>query len=327
MNKKLNLVGLVLFIVILGFDPGRALAQSYPSKPIRFIVPAGAGGSNDIVAPLIGAKLADCCKQAVLVVVENRGGGGGSIGAGVAANAAPDGYTMLFISVSQAINASLYRDLPYDIVKDLAPITQLSAIPIILVVNPSLPVKSVKELIVLAKSQPGRLTYASAGNGSSTHVAMELLKNMAGIDMVHIPYKGQAPSFIDLLAGRVDLTFAGIVQALPYVKEGRLRGLAVGSSKRSPTAPDLPTVAEAGVPGFEATSWHGILVPARTPKEIIRWLNTEIVKILHLPDVQERLSDKGAQLIGSTPEEFAAFLEAEIAKWSKVVKDNRIRID
>ncbi|MBI2318924.1 MAG: tripartite tricarboxylate transporter substrate binding protein, partial [Betaproteobacteria bacterium] len=298
------------------------LAQRYPSKPIRLIVPFPPGGGNDILARIIAPKLTESLGQQI--VIDNRPGATGTIGSELAARSAPDGYTLLMVTSSTiAVNPSLSK-LPYDPLNDFAPVTQLAGYQLILVVNPSVPAKSVKELIALAKSKPGQLNYASPGSGTSMHLAGELFNAMAGVDMVHIPYKGSVPGMTDMLGGRVQIGFNTMLSTMPYVKAGKLRALALTSAERSPALPDLPTVAEAGVPGYEATSWYGIVAPARTPKEIITELNTELVKILKMPDIREKLSSQGVEPVTNTPEQFAAYIKAEIAKWAKVIKDRNV---
>ncbi|HLQ24407.1 MAG TPA: tripartite tricarboxylate transporter substrate binding protein [Acidiferrobacterales bacterium] len=300
-------------------------ADNYPNKPIRLIVPYTPGGGYDILARLLGQKLTERWGQQV--VVDDRAGANGNIGAAAAAKSPPDGYTLLMGGIGpNAINASLY-ELSFDPVKDFAPVMLVATYQNILVVNPSLPVKSVKELIALAKSKPGQINYASAGSGSTQHLSAELFKTMAGIDLVHIPYKGSAPGMTALLSGEVSLMFNSTPTTLPYVKTGKLRGLTVTGSKRSPEAPELPTVAEAGVPGYEVIGWYGVLAPAGTPKEIVVKLNSELAKILQLPDIKERLKELGVEAGGGTPEQFGDYIKKEIAKWAKVVKESGARSD
>ncbi len=326
MKSTCRLLSLVLFAAVFASATGAALAQSYPNKPIRFIVPYTAGGASDILARAIGQKLTESWGQQV--VVDNRGGGGAIIGTELAAKAAPDGYT-IFMGASGplGINPSLHSKLPYDPVKDFAPVTLVAGIPLIMVANNSVPAMSVQELIALAKSKPGHLNMASPGNGTSQHLAGELFKTMAGINLTHIPYKGSAQAVIGLLGGEVSVLFDSLLSSLPHVKAGRLKGLAVTGARRFPAAPDLSTIAESGVPGYEATGWVGVLVPARTANEIVTKLNTEIIKILQMPDIKERLSSLGAEPSGSTPEQFAAYIKAEIIKWAKVVKESGARLD
>jgi tripartite-type tricarboxylate transporter receptor subunit TctC len=325
MKSMLRFITVGLFAAVFVSVTGPAFSQTYPTKPIRLIVPFAPGGSTDITARTIGDKLSESLGQPV--VIDNRPGAGANIGTEIAAKASPDGYTIFMCVVPNTTNHTLYTKLPFDFVRDFAPVTQTTSIASILVVYPSLPVYSVKELIELAKSKPGDLHFASAGIGSSPHLAGEMFKTMAGVDMVHIPYKGTSPALTDLLAGRVELTFEGAPALLRHVKAAKLRALAANGAKRTPLFPDLPTMQEQGFPGFLVTSWNGVAVPAGTPKEIISRLNSEIVKALQMPDVKERLSSLGADPVGSTPEEFAAFIQAEIKKWAKVIKDAGIRLD
>jgi tripartite-type tricarboxylate transporter receptor subunit TctC len=295
---------------------GTSFAQSYPSKPVRLIVPFAPGGPADIQARLIGPKLTEAWGQPV--VVENRAGGNTIIATELTARADPDGHIVLVVSAGFAINVSLYAKLPYDSLRDFAPVTQLTSGPAIVVVHPSLPARSVKELIQLARSRPGQLTYASAGLPSQ--LAVELFKVMTGTDLVHVPYKGAAPAMIDLIAGHVQVSFPTIIGALSHVRSGRLRALATTGAKRAPAAPDLPTMMEAGVPGYEAANWFGTAVPAMTPPAIVAKLSQEIARALRLPDVSERLLSQGMEPTSSTPEEFSAYIRSEMTKWAKVVK-------
>jgi len=293
-------------------------AQTYPDKPIRIIVPYTPGGFNDTLARTVGQKLQEAWGQPV--IVDNRPGGGTLIGTEMAAKAAPDGYTLYMVPFAFAVNPSLYKKLPYDSLKDFAPITLAASTPNLLVVNPALPVNSVKEVIALAKSKPGKLNYASTGNGSSNHLSMEKFKMMAGVDITHIPYKGSGPAVTDLMGGQVDLMFDNIPNVLPHVKAGKLKMIAVTSPKRSPHVPDVPTVSESGVPGYEVSVWFGIAAPGGTPKPIITKLNAEIVKILNMPDVKQKFAAQGVDVIGSTPEQFAAYIKEQMEEWGKVVK-------
>ena len=295
------------------------VAQPYPSKPIRIIVPFTPGGSTDIVARVVGQKLGEAL--GAQVVIDNRPGAAGNIGVELAAKSAPDGYTLVMGHIgTMAVNPSLYAKLPYDPIRDFAPISLAAMVPNMLVVHPSLPVKSVEELIALSRSRPGQLNYGSSGAGGTPYLACEYFKMMAKLDIVQIPYKGAAPMIVDLIGGQISLTITGIPPLLPHVKAGKLRPLAVATSKRLPLLPDLPTIAEAALPGYEATSWYGVLAPAATPKEIITRLNTEIVKGIASPDTAERLAGEGAQPTSSTPEQFGAFIKSEIARWAKVMK-------
>jgi len=293
-----------------------ASAQSYPSKPVRLIVPFAPGGPADLQARLIGPKLTEAWGQPV--VVENRAGGNTIIATELTARADPDGHLVQIISAGFAINVSLYAKLPYDSLRDFAPVTQLTSGPAIVVVHPSLPARSVKELIQLARSRPGQLTYASAGLPSQ--LAVELFKVTTGTDMVHVPYKGAAPAMIDLIAGHVQVSFPTISGGLPHAQAGRLRALATTGAKRPPAAPDLPTMMEAGVPGYEATNWFGTAVPARTPPAIGAKLSQEIGRVLRMPDVRERLLSQGMEPVSNTPDEFAAYIRSEMTKWARVVK-------
>jgi tripartite-type tricarboxylate transporter receptor subunit TctC len=302
-----------------------ACAQQYPAKPVRFVLPYGAsGGAPDIVARLVAAKLTEAWGQQV--VIEPRVGAGGTIGTEVVANAAPDGYTLLLTSPSHAINVTLYSRLPYDAVADFAPITQLVEVPNILVVHPSLPARSVKELIALAKAKPGSLNYGSAGSGSSQHLAGELFKKMADVNMVHIPYKGGGGVVVDLIAGQLQLTF-GSATSLPYVRSGRLIALAVTTAQRVSSLPALPTIAESGLPGYEASAWYALFAPARTPRLIIDKVQTDVVRALKSPDVRERLAFETIQPVGSTSTELAEFLKREIPKWGAIVRDSGAKVD
>ncbi|MFN7088168.1 MAG: tripartite tricarboxylate transporter substrate binding protein [Burkholderiales bacterium] len=282
------------------------------------------GGGTDIVGRLIAHKLSENLGQNV--VVDNRGGATGNIGTELAARATPDGHTLLMGNVApNAINVSLFNKLPYDPVKDFAPVSLVAVTPNILVVPPSLPVKTVKDLIALAKSKPGTLNFPSAGVGSSSHLAGEMLKTMAGIDMVHVPYKGGGPALVALLSGQVQLMFATLPAAMPHVKSGKLRPVAVTSGKRSLTLSDLPTIAESGIAGYEAATWYGLLAPARTPKPVVTRLHGEVVKILAVPGAREQLADQGFEPVGNTPQEFGAYIRAEIVKWGKVIRDAGIK--
>ena len=291
-----------------------ALAQSYPAKPVRIVVPYPPGGPNDIVARTVGQKLSEQLGQPV--IVDNKPGASGNIGAESVAKSPPDGYTLLLLTTGHTINPSLYPKLGYDLEKDLAPVTQLTAGPMVVVANPS-----------LAKAKPGSLNFGSAGNGSSTHLAPELFSSMAGIKMNHIPYKGSAPALTDLMAGQIQVAFDFMISAMPHVKSGKIKALAVTSTTRSPAAPDLPTVAESGVPGFEVIGWNGLVVPARTPKDAVAKLNAELKKALDQPDTKERFAAQGFSATWTTPEKFGAYIESEHAKWAKVVKDSGAKID
>jgi tripartite-type tricarboxylate transporter receptor subunit TctC len=319
MTVKSAVAGLVAIALSLGLAIAGAEAQQYPTKSIRLVVPFTPGGTTDILARTVGQKLSESWGQQV--VIDNRPGAGGNIGTEIVAKAPPDGYTLLMGTIStHAINASLYKKLAFDPVKDFAPLTRIGRLPNILVVHPSLPVKSVKELIALAKSKPGDLSFASSGSGTSLHLSGELFKMMAGIEMVHVPYKGSSPALTDLLGGQVKVMFDNLPTALPHVKAGKLRALAVTAAKRSPTLPEVPTVAESGLPEFDVSSWFAMFAPAKTPPEIVAKLNGEIVKILNSADVKEKLAQHGVEPAPTSPEELAAFAKAETEKWGKVVK-------
>jgi len=310
-------VCLALAVLVAGAEA----ADTYPSKPIRFVVAFPPGGGTDLVARTIAPRLAE--RLAQQVVVDNRPGAGGNLGTEIVAKSAPDGYTMLMGSVGPlAINASLFARMPFDPLKDLAPVTLAASTPNMLVIHPSLPAATVHELIALARARPGAINFASSGQGTPAQLAGELFNSMAGVKMVHVPYKGAAPALADLLGGQVQVMFSTMPPALPHVAAGRLRALAVASLKRSPAAPELPTVDEAALPGFEATTWHGVMVPAGTPEALVVKLNRDIVAVLRTPDVIERLSSQGAETIGSTPQAFAAYIKTETAKWAKVIRES-----
>ena len=302
---------------VLLIAPCLAVAQSYPTKPVRLIVPY-ASGNTDTTARIFGQKLGERLGQPV--VIDNRPGAGANIGAEIAARAAPDGYVLFYASLSHVINASLYRKLGYDLVKDFAPIALLISSPYILTVHPSVPARSVKELIALAKARPGQLNYASSG--STSHLAVEYLSTMAGLKMNHVPYKSGAPATVAIISGQIEVALASASASMPHIKSGKLRGLGISTAQRSPQAPELPTISEAGVPGYDVSTWHGLVAPAGTPKEIITRLNAEAVTLLKLPDVQERYRAVDSDTLGSTPEQFGAHIRNEIQKWARVVKDS-----
>ncbi len=303
-----------------------ASAQAYPVKPIRIVVPFPPGGATDILARDVAQKLTEAWGQQV--IVDNRPGAGGNIGSELVAHSAPDGYTLEMGTVgTHAINASLYAKMPYDHVKDFAPVILVAGVPNVLVVNNAVPANSVAELIAYAKANPGKLNFASSGNGTSIHLSGELFKVMAGVQMTHIPYKGSAPALQDLLGGQVQLMFDNLPPSLPQIKAGKVRALAVTSLTRAPALPDVPTIAESGLPGFEASSWFGVLAPAGTPPAIVAKLNAEIAKWLATPEAKEKLAKQGANAAGGTPEDFAKHIAAETAKWAKVVKDSGAKID
>jgi tripartite-type tricarboxylate transporter receptor subunit TctC len=301
-------------------------AQSFPVKPVRVITPFTAGSAIDTLARVVGQKLGDTWGQQV--VIDNRIGANGIIGTEAAAKAPADGYTVYLGNISTlAVNPHLYLKLPYDALRDFAPVTLAATIPVVLVVHPSLPVKSVRELIALAKAHPGQLNYASGGTGSAQHLPMEMLRVETGINIVHVPYKGLGPAFSDVLGGQVPMMFTGVSNVVPYMKTGRLRVLAIGSPKRSATLPDVPTVAEAGVPGFDFDSWTGYLVPVGTPRELIVKLHADITRTLAAPEVRDKLVTLGFDLVGGTPEAFATLIRNDIARFGKLIKAAGIKAE
>jgi tripartite-type tricarboxylate transporter receptor subunit TctC len=302
-----------------------AQGPGYPAKPVRMVVPFPAGGGIDAVARMLAPKLGEHLGQTV--VVDNRAGAGGTLGTELVAKAAPDGYTLLATFASHAMNAALYTNLAFDTLNDLAPVTLIATVPNILVVNPSLPVKTVKDLIALAKKRPGEILYASVGSGTPAHLSAELFNLMAGIRMTHVPYKGAAPSIIALISGETQLTFTTVLVALPHVQSGRLRAVAVCSLKRSPVMPDVPTVDESGLKGYESTAWYGLLAPVKTPAGIVEQLNRGTVKVIQSPDVRDSFLKQGAEPVGSTPDAFGRLIRADIDKWAKVVKATGAKVD
>jgi tripartite-type tricarboxylate transporter receptor subunit TctC len=311
----------ILALFVLWSASGVAAAQEYPAKPIRFVI----GPAPDVLARLVGQKLTDAWGQQV--IVDQRPGAGGIIAGETVAKAPPDGYTWLLSTGAYPTLVGLYPKLPFDFVRDLEPVSLLASIPFLLVVHPSLPVSSVSELVKLARARPGQLNYASSGNGTTAHLAAEMFKSMAKINIVHVPYKGTVPGVVDLMSGQVQLMFAIMQSSYPYVKSGRLRALAVSGAKRSQSAPDLPTIAESGVPGYEFTSWNGVHVTAGTPKPIINKIQAELVKVVALPDVKERMFGLGMEVAGSTPEQLAALVKSDIAKWGTVIKEAGVRVE
>jgi tripartite-type tricarboxylate transporter receptor subunit TctC len=303
--------------LIMAFTPAASYGQAYPTKPLRIVVPFAPGGPNDILARLIGQKMTESWGQQV--IVDNRPGGATVIGTEYAAKSPPDGYTLLIVSPTTATNPSLMRKLPYDTLRDFAPVILLATSPNVLVVHPSLPARSVRDLVAIARKRPGEVTFGSGGNGTSTHLAGEILALRGGVKMVHVPYKGAAPATLGVLSGEVSFQFGSILPMTPHIKAGRLRALAVSSLTRMSILPDIPPVADT-LPGFEASPFHGIVVPAGTPKDIISKLNGEIGKAMNASDARERLAQEGTEVRTGTPEQFDAFLQAEIAKWAKVIK-------
>jgi tripartite-type tricarboxylate transporter receptor subunit TctC len=300
-------------------------AEPYPSQPIKWVVPFPPGGAMDAMARTLGERLSVSMKQAV--IIENRPGAGGAIGSGMVAKAPPDGHTMLIVSIGHAVNPSIYPKLPYDATRDFEPVSLVGVVPNLLVAHPSVKANNVKELIALAKAQPGKLSYASAGNGTTVHLAAELFNSMAGVDIMHVPYKGSAPAVTDLMGGQVDIMFDSLSSARPYVESGKLKALAVTTSTRSSVFPTVPTVAESGLPGYELSGWYAVFVPAKTPKPIVERLNAELVKALKEPNVRARFALIGAEPVGSSPQELANTLKTETARWAKIVRERNIKAD
>lgn len=320
MKPSLKLItGLALTVLC-----GAAMAQNYPAKTVRMVVGYPPGGPTDLIARIVSQKLSESWGQQV--IVDNRPGASGMIGAELTVRAAPDGYTLLMVPVTYAVTPSLYPKMTYDAARDLAPVAQVAAAPFILVVHPTLPVKTVKDLITLARSRPAQLNYASASTGGMPHLAGELFNTMTGVKMIHIPYKGAAPATTDLLAGQVQLMFNNMLSAMPQVKNGRLRAIAVTSSKRSAAAPELPAIAET-VPGYEASGWYAALGPAAMPRELIGKINNDMNRIMKMPDVMQRLAGDGVEAVGTTPDQFGTYLRAEISKWGKVVQASGAKAD
>ncbi|HTI47668.1 MAG TPA: tripartite tricarboxylate transporter substrate binding protein [Casimicrobiaceae bacterium] len=301
-------------------------AADYPSHPIHVIVPFAPGGGTDIVARVIGQKLGEAWKQPV--VIENKAGGNGTIGAAYVAKSPPDGYTLSMITASHSVNVTLQgAKHPYDLLKDFAPISQVTTQPYYLVVNPKLPVRSVKELIDLARSKPGKLTYGSSGVGGTSHLSGALFCSLANIDMTHVPYRGGEPAMADVISGQIDMLFSTRLQSRGFVEQGQLRALAVTTAKRSPATPELPTMEEAGVPGYVVAGWYGVLAPAGTPPAIVNKLNREIVRIVHLPDVAEKMATDGSEPVGSSPAQFAAHIKSEVEKWRDLIHKTGIKTE
>jgi len=311
--RHLRLLSALLLCV--GVSAG---AQDYPNRPVRMVVPYAAGGGVDIVARAVSQELAKRIGQPV--VVENRTGAGSNIGSDFVAKAAPDGYTLLMASPANAINMSLYRKMPYDTQRDLAPVALVGAVPSVLVTNPALPAKTVAELVALAKAKPGSLNYGSGGSGTSEHLSAEMFKSLAGIDVVHVPYKGGANAMTDVMSGQLSLMFTNMLGAMPHIRSGKLQAIAIADSRRSASLPDVPTFAEAGFKDYEVSVWWGVMAPARTPAPVIVYLNREIVAALGAPELKGRLDGMGARIIGGTPEQFGAFVATEIGRWTRAVQ-------
>lgn len=311
-------MALLAGLAVAGALPHDAAAQAYPGRPIRLIIPQSAGGSTDVIARIVAQRMTEGLGQTV--IVDNRPGAGSLNGIEIVANAAPDGYTLLGVAASFTINPALHKKLPFDPIRDFSPITQLATLPHILIVHPSVPVKSVKELIALARAKPGELNFASSGIATSTHLAAELFMYMTGTRMVNVPFKGGAPAMVGMLSGQCQLNFATISTALPHVRSGKIRALAVTTGRRSVATPEFPTIAEAGIPGYQHASWVGLLATAKVPQPIIARLNAEAVKAVHSPDLKAALIKDGLEATGTTPAEYAAIIKTEVAKWIKVVK-------
>jgi len=315
-------VGIALANAALAQPRPEETAKDYPNRTIRLVVPSSPGGGTDIIARQLSVKLTERWGQQV--IVDNRPGAGQMIGISLVAKSPPDGYTLVMTATPLAVNTVLYKKVPYDPIRDFAPVTQVAAMPNLLVTHPTLPVRNVKQMIALAKSRPGELTYASSGIGTGPHLSMELFNHMAGIKLQHVPYKGTGPALLDTMSGHVPLLMSTLLPPLPHLKTGRLRALGVTSAKRVSSLPDVPTVAEDGVAGYEVVGWYGIAAPAGTPQPVVAKLQTEISAILHAPEMRDKLAADGAEAVGSKPEEFGAFLKSEIDKWGKVVKAARI---
>ncbi|OGA43252.1 MAG: hypothetical protein A3G24_17845 [Betaproteobacteria bacterium RIFCSPLOWO2_12_FULL_62_13] len=332
---KTRWIALALVAMILGGHALIAFAQpkqvepkktgGYPVRPIRFIVPYAVGGNGDIVSRIVGQRLTESLGQQF--VIDNRAGAGGNVGAEAAARAAPNGYTIVLGTNTHAINMSLYAKAGYDLLRDFAPISLVSSAPLVLMVHPSIPASSVKEFIALANASPGKFNYGTGGSGSSAHVTTELFKSLAGVDLVHVPYRGVAQATTELIAGQIHVMFSATSTALAHARAGRTRALAISTARRSALAPELPTIEEAGLKGFDVRIWQGILAPARAPKDIIAQLNGEIGRLLATKEVEEQLNRQGVDAWSSTPEQFGTYLQSEIAKWAKVVKATGARVD
>ena len=325
-------LGTIASAVVLGaglLTHTAAMAQAYPSKPVTIVVPFAAGGATDILARIIGQALTTELGQSV--IVDNRAGAGGNIGASMAAKSPADGYTLFMGTVGthaiNAINASLYKKMPFDPIKDFAPLTRRANVPELLVANPAQPYKTVKDLIAYAQANPGKVNFGSSGNGSSIHLSGELFKSLAKVDMVHVPYKGSAPAVTDLLGNQIGIMFDNMPSAIQHVRSGKLVPIVVTTAKRSPELPNVPSIAEAGVPGYEATSWFGMFAPAGTPAPVLAKLNAALVKVLAQPDVKKKINEQGAETYSETPAQFAAFIQAESVKWGKVVKESGASVD
>ena len=318
-------VTIAVALLAAGAALSGAYAQSYPAKPVRFIIPFPPGGPTDLMGRLAAARLTKA--WGVQVVPDNRGGAGGNIGSDLCAKSPPDGYTICMFTVAQSISPAIYRKLPFDPMRDFSPVTLMAILPSMLTAHPALPAKTVKELVALAKSQPGQLTYASTGNGTSPHMLMEMFKSMAGINMVHVPYKGQAPSVVDQISGQVQCAFNTAVTVLPHVQAGKLRPIAISTRERFPPMRDLPTVDEGGVKGFDGSSWQAAVMPAGTPRDLVSKGHQELAGMLKSAEIRQRFLAQGALASGITPDEFSAFLKRELDKWAKVARAANVKVD
>ncbi|HYF59698.1 MAG TPA: tripartite tricarboxylate transporter substrate binding protein [Burkholderiaceae bacterium] len=330
MDRTRRTLAAAIAALAAGAAPSRAAraqpAGAWPQRPVRIVVPYPPGGPTDIVARVVGARLAERLRQPF--VIENRAGAGGNIGAEAVAKAPADGYTLVLGTTAHAINPSLFKSLGYDFQKDFAPVALLTSVPLVLVAHPSLPADGVAQLVALAKSRPpGSIAYGSSGNGQSTHLAAELFNAMAGVSLTHVPYKGSAPALVDLAGGQVQVMFDTMLSAMPQVKAGRVKALAVTSAKRSAAAPELPTIAESGLPGYEATAWNGLLAPAGTPPDVVATLSRAVNEVLAEPETRQRFAADGADAVGGTPGQFASFIRTETDKWREVVKTASVKID
>ena len=315
----------IAVLTLCGCMPCAAWSQNYPAKPVRFIIPFPPGGPTDILGRLAAQRLTEA--WGVQVVADNRAGAGGNIGSELCAKSPPDGYTICMMTIAQSISPSIYKKLGFDPIRDLAPVTLMATLPSLLMVHPSLPAKNVRELVALAKSKPGTLTYASTGNGSSPHMLMEMFKWLAGVDLVHVPYKGASPAMIDQISGQIDVAFSTAIAALPFVQQGKVRAIAVSTRERFPPLPNLPSVAESGIKEFDGSSWQGVVMPAGTAREYIAKAHAELATMLKSADMKQKIMQQGGFAVGNTPEEFAAFIRSETDKWARVAKAAKIQVE
>lgn len=325
MRRSWSRVGAGAFSLAAGLGSVAGWCDIYPNKPVRMVVPFAVGGAADVVPRIVGPKLVETWGQQL--IVDNRPGAAGIIGSELVAKSPATGYTLLLAAVAHAINPSLYKKLPYELAKDFAPVTLLASTPSVLLLNPSIPANSVKEFVALAKAKPGQFNFGSPGNGTSSHLAAELFSSMAGVKMTHVSYKGPPAALIDLIAGRIEFYINTLPSAMPHVRAKKLKVLAVTSLNRTALLPDLPTVSEAGVPGYEMTSWYGVLAPNGTPRGVIQKLNSDLVRAIRIPEVSEKLIEAGAEPVANTPEQYAAFIRSELKKWAKVVQESGAKVD